>query len=1105
MSFDLNNFENGNNKNLLVMVIDNQGRIIFLNKSMEKFTGQTFQELKELKVWDLYIEEDDRNTLKEHFIHFNSDLFPRKFKGKMQTTDGEGQMVKWTNNILLNRDDQIDRVICFGKILNGQDDYEEYEEGNISEAANDMQASKTDNKHCFCIVNDKGKILDISDSYCDLSGYSRQELLKMSIQDMIGNNNGTDLSVQIQKIIKDGYSTFSARQHKNNGDLLDIKINANYTQNFGGLIFLSINDPDTTEAEAPKDQNKPEFRQYLRAHILDKVIELIFIHDFNGNLIYVNETACRKLGYDKKELFEIKHDVLLSQDNTDTYENFIKQLINKNEINIECKYTNKKDKELDIVLHAEIMSVSNRKLILSIAREKNETLLNESDTNELINNVPDAFSLLDKECIIKKCNESFCNLCGHDIEYLTGMSLEDLLITNGQGKLKQYLGEVEKGNTHQFNALIKHKSGKKINIEIGARHVPDNDDLFYVLLRNITKQKMLADGYKNSLEINNLLNNHARSIVYRVILTPKIRLEYISDSTKMILGYQAKEFYEDPEICYKIIHPDDAKLLRSLSTELIAKPQVFRCTRKDGEVIMMETSNKPVYDSNKTLVGYEGNAIDITRLKKTESDLNNKSNYMDAITRNLNIGVAVISDDYNVIWKNEIATKLLGEQGTKKCFEFIYGKQQICCDCKFQDNEDVDSGNEHVIVNCNKVCNDSVSGYEVMTIPSNNNGDKPTEIIAIFVPSQTNQEEKDYPSPESKRLPADNSDFNRSSSTLLCEMNTLLHDCINFKEARKTISTYLPRLFADFNGSMFLYKSSVNLFEPLISWGEHSSSSSIFPPESCLAIRRGKKHLTDGKDIDDICEHINKTMVKPYLEIPMIYQGEKIGLLHLQYKIASSEEQSGDNKSVFNDATVLLAQVVADQITTALTCFRLSEKLQEQAKQDPATGLFNRRYMEQALEREIYMATDNEEYQVGLIVMSLENFNDFVVSQGHQNGDFVLRNFGTLLKNGCAAEDIICRCDANKFAIIIPRSSQDNIKQKASNIYEIAKFINVGDKQSAFIPLHLSIGIALYPDHGNKTEDILKAAYNAVSQNKGRDNNEAEINTIDIRESVKQQ
>jgi diguanylate cyclase (GGDEF)-like protein len=246
-------------------------------------------------------------------------------------------------------------------------------------------------------------------------------------------------------------------------------------------------------------------------------------------------------------------------------------------------------------------------------------------------------------------------------------------------------------------------------------------------------------------------------------------------------------------------------------------------------------------------------------------------------------------------------------------------------------------------------------------------------------------------------------------------------------------------------------------------------------------------------------------MVKPYLEIPMIYQGEKIGLLHLQHKRAFINDQSGDNKSIFNDKTVLLAQVVADQITTSLTCFRLSERLQEQAKQDAATGLFNRRYMEQALEREIYMANGNDEYQVGLIVMSLENFNDFVESQGHQNGDFVLRNFGTLLKNGCAAEDIICRCDANKFAIIIPRSSRDNIKQKASNIYEIAKFINVGDKKSAFIPLHLSIGIALYPDHGKKIEDILKAAYNAVSQNKGKDNNEAEINTIDIRESIKQQ
>jgi diguanylate cyclase (GGDEF)-like protein len=342
-----------------------------------------------------------------------------------------------------------------------------------------------------------------------------------------------------------------------------------------------------------------------------------------------------------------------------------------------------------------------------------------------------------------------------------------------------------------------------------------------------------------------------------------------------------------------------------------------------------------------------------------------------------------------------------------------------------------------------------------------------------------------------------------SSTSLLCEMNELLNSCISKKEAKKTISKYLPKLFPMFDGSMFLYKSTVNLFEPLISWGDNTNSSSIFPPEACLAIRRGKKYIADGEDSDDVCEHINKALARIYLEIPMVYQGDKIGLLHLQQRAIEGQEKQEKDNTTINDETILLAQVVADQIATVLTCFKLTEKIHEQSRQDQATGLFNRKYMEHALEREIYMAADNKGQQVGLIILSLENFNDFVDAQGHYNGDFLLRNFGILLKNGCATEDIICRCDANKFAIIIPRSSPDNIKQKALNIYEIAKFINISDKNSSFVPLHLSIGLALYPDHGKKTEEILHTAYNAVLTNREKLAKARDRNISEVKESIK--
>jgi diguanylate cyclase (GGDEF)-like protein/PAS domain S-box-containing protein len=1097
MNIDFNSFENGQNKNLLVMVIDNQGRIIFLNKAMEQFTGRSFKELKELKAWELYTGAEDSKLIKEYFVHFDSDLFPRKFRGKMLTKEGAGKDIKWTNNVLLNRDNQIDRVICFGKVLSSSED-DEYEDSYISNETKNENDGNAADKHCFCITNDKGKILDISDSYCELSGYNRRELLKMSIQNMDGNSNSNDLSAKIQKVISQGYIAFSARQKLRNGDFLDIEVNASYTQNFGGLIFFSINGQEETAPQTPVDQNKPEFRQYLRAQIMDKVTELIFIHDFNGNLIYVNEPACKKLGYTKKEIFEIKLNDLLSQDNPDTYENIIKQLINKSEIHIECKYNHKNGSQLNMALRAQIMSVSNRKLILSIAQENNEVNGVKNDLNELINNIVDAFSVIDKNCNIMNCNESFCQLCGYDNEEITGTSLEDLLITNGDGKLKQYLIDVEKGNPHHFTSLLKQKNGKKINIELGARYVSDEEGKFYTLVHNVTKQKILADGYKNSLEINNLLTTNSKSIVYRVTFSPNLKFDYISDSINMVLGYPAKEFYENPDIFFKIANPDDIKHIESISGEFHENPYTLRCTHKDGTVMRIETNNKPIYDGDGKLVGYEGNARDVTLISNMESELNKRSSYINAITRNLNIGVAIISGEHDIIWQNSIAAELFPEHANKKCYELLHNSEQVCPDCILQGNRHEEQNTKYITVNSGNN-GDAPQEYEVMTVPLNDSDEKVKELIELFIPVKATIPEQD----EDSEITVTDNKLTARSSSLLCEMNELLNSCINVKEVKKTVSRYLPKLFPMISGSMFLYKSSVNLFEPMISWGNSPNSSSIFPPEACLAIRRGKKYIANSEEDDDICEHINKTATKSYVEIPMIYQNENIGLLHLQDNEMEKQDNTEDDSPALNDEMILLAQVTADQIASVFTCFRLKEKLQEQAKQDQATGLYNRKYMEQTLEREIYMVADDQEHQVGIIILSLENFNDFVESQGHHNGDFVLRNFGALLRNGCAAEDIVCRCDANKFAIIIPHSTRDQIKQKAVNIYEIAKFINIGDNNSSFIALHLSIGIALYPDHGKNTEEILKTAYNAITANREKGNNATELNIDGIKESVK--
>lgn len=1096
MSIDFNSLDNAQSKNLLVVVLDSQGRIIFLNKAMEVFIGRSFKDVKELKFWDLCANQEDIETIKDNFTNFDSEHFPKKQKINVVTQDGTGQDIKWTNNILLNKDDQIDRVICFGKSLT---EYDEYDFEEISPVDTKISISdKKDNKHLFCITNDRGRILDINDSYCEFTGYSKQELLKMSIFDIDGNHNRDNLAMQIQKAIAEGHNSFNTRQKNNDGKIAEIVVNANYTQNFGGLLFLSIETSNALNTEHILDKNRPEFRQYLRAQILDKVSEMVSIHDLNDNFIYANETMYKILGYSKKELFDMKFHQLISPEYLAIYEDAFKNLLDKGEISIECEYICKKGNLLGIALFAQVMSAGNQSLILTVAREISKKTEPANDSNLLINNITEALSIIDRDCNILNCNDMFCNLCGHELNQLIGTPIDELIVTNGSGKLKNYLGVVEKGNSQFFTALLKHKNGKTINVEIGAKYIPGDSGKFFTMIRNITKQKLLTDGYQNSLKINTLLNNNLKDIIiYRATFHPKLKFEYISDSVYSLLGYSAQELYENPDIVSTIYFVEDKELIKDalVSGKSSSNPITLRCRRKDGNIISMEAHIKPVYDGNKKLTGIDGNLKDINLRISLESKLKKESEYINALKQSTELAICTVSKNHDITWMNSKARQLFGEYENRKCYQVLYNSRQVCAKCKLNGANGTEQTDE--IIKINNEPADSPVEYQITSIPIASEHGEINELIKLLVPLQKKQTAPQYvdsAEPESPRK----HELIESSYAVLCDMNESLNSCISIREAGKIISRQLPLLFPEFDGSLFLYNHSTNSFEPLVAWG-NKHNSTVFSPESCIAIRKNKKHIVTGKNRDDVCHHVDADSIVEYMEVPVIYHGDKIGLLYIQR--SNVNDQTSLKKTMLTDGTKWLAQVIADQLAAVLTSIKLHETIQELSKYDPVTNLFNRKYMESALEKEITIAAGNST-RVGLMVLNLENFNDFVEVQGYKSADLTLHNFATLIKNTCTAEEIICRCDGNKFAIIIPHTSQEYIKQKAMSLYEITKLINIGDKQRAFVPLQISFGIAMFPNHGAKADDIIRVAYNNIYANRKRGINAREASDT-LKESVK--
>jgi diguanylate cyclase (GGDEF)-like protein len=125
-----------------------------------------------------------------------------------------------------------------------------------------------------------------------------------------------------------------------------------------------------------------------------------------------------------------------------------------------------------------------------------------------------------------------------------------------------------------------------------------------------------------------------------------------------------------------------------------------------------------------------------------------------------------------------------------------------------------------------------------------------------------------------------------------------------------------------------------------------------------------------------------------------------------------------------------LAETVAEHIALALGNLKLREKLQIQNIRDPLTGLFNRRYLEESLAREIYCA-ERKQQRLGIIMLDVDHFKRFNDTFGHEAGDLLLQELGNFLQTSIRKSDIACRYGGEEFLLMLPESSLETTKHRA--------------------------------------------------------------------------
>ena len=127
------------------------------------------------------------------------------------------------------------------------------------------------------------------------------------------------------------------------------------------------------------------------------------------------------------------------------------------------------------------------------------------------------------------------------------------------------------------------------------------------------------NALRQSEERYRRLAENAPDVIYRYRVLPTFGFEYVSPACTAVIGYTPEEYYADPELGFKHIHPDDRSALEQSATEeALHRPVVLRWIRKDGAIIWIEQHNVPVYDDQGNLIALEGIARDITERRRAQ-------------------------------------------------------------------------------------------------------------------------------------------------------------------------------------------------------------------------------------------------------------------------------------------------------------------------------------------------------------------------------------------------------------------------------------------------------------------------------------------------------
>jgi diguanylate cyclase (GGDEF)-like protein len=294
-------------------------------------------------------------------------------------------------------------------------------------------------------------------------------------------------------------------------------------------------------------------------------------------------------------------------------------------------------------------------------------------------------------------------------------------------------------------------------------------------------------------------------------------------------------------------------------------------------------------------------------------------------------------------------------------------------------------------------------------------------------------------------------------------MTEMLQSADSYEDATAVLTATSLRLLPGLGGALYIFNNSRDRLDLTGDWSLPSryEPAETLAPSNCWALKRGKRHVNDPATGTLCCAHHSSTLGT--LEIPMMARGKVYGLLLFVTEAEDSFQALRENRR--------LAQALADSMSLALSNIALREKLRTQSLRDPLTGLYNRRYMEDALERYVSLA-ERSGNSTSVLMIDLDNFKRLNDQHGHAKGDAVLRDVAAQLVGSLRPADIVCRYGGEELLVIMPECSLDDAALRADMLR--LRIAGLSDVHGAEVSA--SFGVACIPETSTSAADLVPMA-----------------------------